>query len=576
MDELQPVALGEEPADLVVRGGRVFVPEVREFLARDVVVKNGRVAALPEDSTPVIGDETQVLGADDRVVAPGFVDAHTHVDLHQTFENAYHYALEGGTTTVVTEVTGFGTAFGAAGVEALLAATAYLPINVRATVPPQTLFDTFEAPHATEEEKNALVDLLADDRVVGVGETDWIHAVGRDTPAEALFERAHAEGKTVSGHAAGCKDAKLAAFAGIIDDDHEAITGDGIVERVENGIHAIGRYGSIRDDMGALADAYGRIGPAELSLSSDGMWPRDLIDEGHMDAVVRRAIEEGVEPADALRMATLNPARHFGLSDLGSLAPGNVADIVVIDDLRTVNVATVISAGELVVHNHETKVAPRTHEYPEAFYDAARVGASREDFAVPAEVARDGLVRAIAYEGGLLSTGTVVEPAVEDGNLVANPGADALKVSVFDRHPNRRGESFTGFVTGFGFEEGAVATSTTWEAPSVLAVGADDESMHRAVTHVEEMGGGWAVVRDGDVLAELPCRVAAVCSDLEVEETAKLYGAVESALRTLGSGAERPMLGLQTLTFKGVPTLKLSFGGYADILGRRVVGLTPE
>ncbi len=569
MNELQPVALGEEPADLVIRNGRVLLPELAEFQARDVVVKNNRVAALPEDSSAMVGDETKVIDASNRVVVPGFIDAHTHIDLHQTFENAYHYALEGGTTTVVTEVTGFGPAFGPEGVEQLLAATSYLPIRVYATVPPQPLIDTFEPARG---DADSLTNLLEDARIVGVGETDWIHAVGRDTPAEALYERAKRLGKTVSGHAAGCSDEKLQAFASIIDDDHEAITGEQIIERVENGIHAIGRYGSIRDDMSAVGEAYEEIGADEISLSTDGMWPRELVREGYMDVVVRRAIEEGVQPADALRMATLNPARHFGLSDLGSLAPGNVADVLLIDDLETVNVTTVISGGEVVYNNHGTTVAPRSYEYPEHFYDSVNVSTDPEQFRVPAI---DQPVRAIEYREGLLSGQTVVEPPVENGEFVAAPENDLLKVTLLDRHPDGDGTGFTGFLTGYGAFDGAVATSVVWEIPGVMAVGSGDD-MRRAVAHVNEMGGGWAVVKDGDVVAELPTRVAGVCSDLEVEETAKLYDAIESALRTLGADVERPMLAVQTLTFPGVPSLKMSRSGYADVFAREIVGLQTE
>ncbi|NEU56256.1 adenine deaminase C-terminal domain-containing protein [Halorussus sp. MSC15.2] len=600
MNDLQSVALGEADADLVVTGGRVCLPEMGEFQSRDVVVVDDRVAALPEDASPVVGEDTRVVTAGNRVVAPGFVDAHTHLDLHQTFENAYHYAIEGGTTTVVSEVTGYGPAFGAEGVEQFLAATSYLPVRVRAVVPPQPLLDTFEPRRADDEDAEALADLLADDRVVGVGETDWIHAVGRDTPAELLYQRADAEGKTVSGHAAGCSGEKFAAFATIIDDDHEAISGEDVVTRVENGVHAIGRYGSIRDDMAAIGDAYAEVPTAELSLSSDGMWPRELIDEGYMDAVVRRAIEEGVDPADAIRMATLNPARHFGLDDegVGSLSPGSVADIVLIDDLDEVNVTTVVSGGEVVYNKGESTVAPRNHEYPDRFYDSVNVSPDPEQFRVPADAASggdegaSGEVRAIECQRGLLSGETTVSPPVEGDELVADPDADVLKATLLDRHPRgdvaeRRSDGssesadsggaggFTGFLTGFGLDAGAVATSVVWETPGVLAVGANDADMRTAVGHVAETGGGWAVVEDGDVVAELPTRVAGVCADLEVEETAKLYDAVDSALRRLGADGDRPMLTLQTLAFAGVPSLKLSFSGYADILNRRVVGLTP-
>jgi adenine deaminase len=582
VNDLQQIALEGEPADLAITGGRVCLPELGEFRARDVVVKDDRIAALPEDADPVIGDDTRVITADDRVVAPGFVDAHTHLDLHQTFESAYHYAVEGGTTTIISEVTGYGPAFGAEGVEQFLAATAYLPVRIRATVPPQPLVDTFEPRRADDEEAEALADLLGDDRVVGVGETDWIHAVGRDTPVELLYERADEEGKTVSGHAAGCSGQKLAAFASIIDDDHEAISGEDVIERVEDGVHAIGRYGSIRDDMEAIGAAYPEVPTAELSLSTDGMWPRDLIHEGYMDAVVRRAIEEGVEPADAIRMATLNPARHFGLDEegVGSLSPGSVADVVLIDDLETVNVTTVVSGGEVVYNHGESKVAPRNHEYPDHFYDSVNVSTDPAEFRVPAEVAaagddaQAGEVRAIEHRGGLLSGETTVSPPVEDGELVADPTSGILKATLLDRHPKGEGTGFTGFVTGLGMDAGAVATSVVWETTGVLGVGANDEDLRTAVGHVSEMGGGWAVVEDGDVLAELPTRVAGICSDLEVEETAKLYDAVEAALQRLGADGDRPMLALQTLPFPGVPSLKLSFSGYADVLNREIVGLT--
>ncbi|WP_458187601.1 adenine deaminase C-terminal domain-containing protein [Haladaptatus sp. NG-WS-4] len=566
MNDLQPVALDDEPADLVIRNGRVLLPELCEFQARDVVIRNNRVAALPESATDAIGDDTKVINATDRVVVPGFIDAHTHLDLHQTFENAYHYALEGGTTTVVSEVTGFGPAFGTEGVEQLLAATSYLPIRVYASVPPQPIIDTFEPGRADPE---SLAHLLEDPRIVGVGETDWIHAVGRDTRAEVLYERAKREGKTVTGHGAGCSGPKLQAFASIVDDDHEAITADEIIERVENGIHAIGRYGSIRDDMGAVGEAYEEIGASEISLSTDGMWPRQLTREGYMDVVVRRAIEEGVPPADAIRMVTLNPARHFGLQNLGTLAPGSIADVVIINDLETVNVTTVVSGGEIVYNNHETTVAPRSYEYPEHFYDSVNVSTDPEEFRVPAI---DGPVRAIEYRGGLLSGETRVEPPVEDGELVAAPEHGLLKATLLDRHPDGDGTGFTGFLAGYGTLDGAVATSLTWELPGVVAVGSGDDVRH-AVAHVNDMGGGWAVVKDGDVVAELPTRVGGVCSDLEVEETAKLYGAIGNALRRLGVDVERPMLALQTLTFPGVPSLKLSFSGYADIFAREIVGL---
>ncbi|MDL5361465.1 adenine deaminase C-terminal domain-containing protein [Halalkalicoccus sp. NIPERK01] len=566
MNDLQPVALGDRPADLVVEGGRVLLPELGEFRSRAVAVVNNRVAALPEDADRVIGPETEVIHADSGAVVPGFVDAHTHLDMLQCYELAYHRSLEGGTTTVISECTAL-CAFGPRGVEEFLAATAYLPVTVAVALPPTPLFDTFEPADATGEEARELVDLLADDRIVGVGETDWIHAVGRDTPAEALYERAGDLGKPVTGHAAGCRGGKLAAFASIVDNDHEAIDRGGVIERAENGIHVVGRCGSVRDDVEALAEAIDRVGPAECSLSTDGVWPRDL-PQGHMDRVVRRAIEAGIDPTDALRMATLSPARHFGLDDRGSLAPGNVADVVVLSDLEGVRVETVVSGGEVVVRNGTATVGPRNREYPEEFYDSVSIPTDPGAFSVPA----DGeAVRAITLEGGLLTGETRVSPPVEGGEFRPDPEGDVLKAALHDRRADRR-RGFTGFLTGLGLQSGAVAASSTWELPGVVVVGADETEMARAAARVEEMGGGWAVA-DGEVVAELPLRVGATCSDLDVGETATLFGTVESALRARGVGIDRPLLAIQTLSFPGVPALKLSFSGYADVKERELVGL---
>lgn len=566
MNDLQPVALEAEPADLVVAGGRVLLPELGEFQSRDVAVVNNRVAALPEDAEPVIGPDTEVLDADGQAVVPGFIDAHTHIDLFQCYELAYHYSLEGGTTTVVSECSAF-SAFGPQGIREFLAASAYLPVTVRAALSPVGLFDTFEPPLTTGEEASELIDLLADDRIVGVGESGWIHAVGRDTPTEALYERAAELGKPVTGHAAGCRGGKLTAFSSIIDNDHEAISREEIIERAENGIHVVGRYGSVRDDIGALAAAIDRVDPAECSLSTDGLWPRDLTD-GHMDRVVRRAIEAGIAPTDAIRMATLSPARHFGLDDRGSLAPGNVADLVVLSDLEEIRVKTVVSGGEVVVRNGSATVGPRNREYPEAFYDSVSLSITPETFSVPAF---DGEARAISVEAGLLTGETHVSLPTEDGEFRSTPERDVLKAALLDRRPGRDG-GFTGLLTGFGLESGAAATSLTWERPGVAVVGTDEKEMAHAAERVAEIGGGWVIVDDG-IVAELPLRVGGTCSDLDVEETATLIATVESALRARGVTVDDPLLTVQTLSFPGVPSLKLSFSGYADVLAREIVGV---
>ncbi|WP_080508378.1 adenine deaminase C-terminal domain-containing protein (plasmid) [Haloarcula sp. NS06] len=573
MNPLQAVALGESNADLVISGGDVLIPETGELSARDVAIKNERVAALPTDATPIIGENTTVLDATGQVVTPGFINAHVHVDSFQPFEQTYHYALAGGTTAVVTETSEFGSSFGAAGVRHLLDATAELPVAVFATVPPQQLFDLFDPQRADETATDELVDLLTVERVVGVGETAWVQIVGRDSPSEALYERAQQENKRIGGHGTGCSGDELTAFASVVTNDHEAISTEQLIERLENGIHAVGRYGSFRDDIGILADAYQQIGSHELSLSTDWIWPEDIVDDGYMDAVIRRAIEEGVDPADAIRMATLNPARHFGLDGRGSLTPGHIADIVLLDDLETVEVDTVVSGGDVVVRDGEPRVEPRPHEYPESFCNSVNVELN-DVLHVPETAATEGTVRAIKHEHGPISSETTVEPRVENGKLVAAPERDVLKISLLDRQPEHDETGFTGFITGLGLEEGAVATTHTWQTPGLVAVGASDDAMQTAVNQVAEMNGGWAVVGQDSVRATFPTPIGARCADREVTETAEAFGEIEAAVNELGAAGGNPMLALQSLSFTGVPSLRMSVSGYANVLTRETVGLT--
>jgi len=574
---LQNVVLGTAQADLVVVNGQVVLPEPRTLVDREIAVKGGRIAAVTNDASSVTGPETTVVNAEGKVVTPGFVNAHVHIDSFQPFERAYHRVLETGTTTVVTETCEFGSCFGASGVRQLLEATDELPVQVFATVPPQAFLDAFSVGYEQfdDADREELSGLLSEDRIVGIGEIPWVQIVGRSSPVEQLAARARTLGKTVSGHGAGCGGRRLTAFATAITDDHEMVSSEDVAERLENGIHAIGRYGTFRNDIDALADAYERFGASELSLSTDWIWPTDIVAEGYMDAVVRRAIEAGIAPVDAVRMATLNPARHFGLPEVGSLSPGSRADIVVLDNLETVAVETVISGGEIVVDGGTAVVGPRPHSYPDWFRDSLSLTVDEGALRVPTTAGSDGEVRAIECEGGTVTSETTVEPAIADGQFVATPDRDALKVALFDRTPDGAGGGFTGFLSGFGLEAGAVATSHTWQTPGVLAVGADEDAMRRAIADVVEVGGGW-VVRDSETArVSFPTPIGARCADCDIAESAERVADVTETLRELGACLDEPALILQALAFTGVPSLRMSFSGYEDVFERKTVGIDP-
>jgi adenine deaminase len=565
-------------ADLVIRNGTVALLERGEFRECDVTVVGDRIAGLAADAEGVIGPETTVIDAADQWVVPGFVDAHTHVDLHQTVEQAQHRILEGGTTTLVTDLAEVVPRFGCEGFEAFRAAAADLAVDVRFTIPPQPFGATLHEPGLPAAERDGLSELLSDESVVGVGETEWIHLVGEAPPRPLLdlYDRAKARSKRIVGHGAGCRDEKLTSFAAYVDNDHESTGARDVFERLDRGVHVVGRYGSIRDDLDAVTDAWPDVDACEVSLSTDGMWPRELVEEGYMDAVVSEAIERGIEPLDAIRMATLTPARHFRIDDRGSIAPGNRADLVVLDEVADVDVTTVVSAGEPVVVDGEAteRAAPQPATYPDRMYEPLDIDLDPDLLSVPTSAVDGDAVRAIEHERGLLTSATVVEPPREGGQF--RSARDVHKAALVDVHPTADRGSFTGFVTGLGLEQGAVATSVTWEASGLLGVGGDDGDVFDAMERVVANGGGWAVVDDGSLVAELRTPVGGTCADTPVDETAADFERLERALTDFGMTSDDPTIPIQTLTMPGVPALRMSFGGYVDVRRRAVLGLDPD
>ncbi len=584
MNGLQPVALERAgaTADLIVEGGRVYCSNRRDFRNRDVAIVGDRIAALLEDADAVTGPETTVVSAADSVVLPGLIDAHTHADIQLLFDREVPHLLATGTTSIVTESSGLGLLFGSRGVETFLERTADSPVSAYVSLPPQDFVDTFEPATGSAAELEALSELLDHDRVVGVGEIDWIHVVGRDAPVEELYERARDRDLPIVGHGAGCRGESLRAFATVVDNDHEAIAADGVRERAANGIHVVGRCGSIRDDLEALLEAYPDLDPRSVSLSTDGVWPGDLLEGFGMAELVRRLIDAGIEPADAIDAASRNTAAHFGLADRGVVEPGAVADLLVVDDLESMAVETVLSEGEVVVADGEPLVEARTDPYPDYVYDTVSVGVSPERFTAPLAAAPEGRVRAMAVDRGLVTTETTADPAIvdrtgdSDRRLGPDPENDVLTATLLDRDPATDERGFTGFLTGFGLESGALATSAVWEATGLVTVAADADDAVVAAECVASMGGGFAVARDGEVVADLAMPVAGAAAELPPERFAAEFEALEEPLREAGVEIDRPLLTAQTLTFPGVPALKLTASGYADVLGRAVVGLEPE
>lgn len=576
--ELMRVAQGKAAADLLVTGGVILDVYTGELL-RDwvVAVKGERVAYVGPWVEGLEGRQTEVLEAAGQVVVPGLVDGHTHLfGARYSPHAAIPAVVAGGTTCLVTETSELAYVAGEVGLRAALDALRGLPVRVYATLSPLAAtrpeLERAPAPEVYRE-------LLRDPLVVGLGEVYWGNLVLREDPRLVeLVEAAHQAGKVVDGHAAGARGGRLAAYAAAgVTSCHESTTAEEVVERLRLGFHTLVREGKIRQELEAVAPVWreGGVDLRRLSLVTDTMSAREILEEGYMDAVVRRAVRLGMDPVAAVRAVTLAPAERFRLDgELGGLAPGRYADFSLVPDLRDFRPTLVAVGGRVVAREGKALVAVQAHRYPDAlFHTIRREVPPPEAFRVRAPRG-DGQVRVRVVEmvTHLVTREGEGEVPVRDGYLA--PEGDVAMVAVLDREGQR--DPFVGFVRGFGLSRGACATSMVWDSPLLVAVGACPEDVHAAFTRLVALGGGVVVWAGGRVLAELAAPVAGVVSLDSLDQVARRETAVDQALRELGARGPRPSLSVDVLTALAIPHFRVCDRGYVRVRDGVVLGLWPD
>ena len=575
---LVDVALGRSPADLLVRGGTVANVFTTELLPRtDVAVSEGRIAYVGPDGRHTVGDATMILEADDQAVVPGLIDGHTHI-----FESRYslaeflRFAVPGGTTTVITEIGGLPAILGRRAVDELLAAMANQPIKLFATVPPLVALQPFMEDQAPPLE--AYEAWLADPGVLGLGELYWGPLLRGDRRLFALIEATRAAGRRPEGHSAGARGRRLAAYvaAGVIS-CHEPITAEEALERARLGLATMLREGEIRQDLAAFAPLWkqGDIDLRRLVLVTDSQGPERLRTLGYLDHNVRRAIELGLDPVRAIQLATLNPAEHFGLEGrVGSVAPGRCADLLLVPDLATFRPSVVLSDGQVVARDGSLTVEPRSPTFPRHFYSTVKRPriVRPADFVVRAPAA--GLIdaRTIEITTNLVTAEASVRLDPSGGELRADPERDVVKIASLDR-ARRTGELFVGFLRGYGLRRGALATSMTWDAQSMVVVGADDRDMALAACRLLDSQGGVAVCAGGELQAEFEAPLGGLLSEAPLDRIAADLDVVEGTLRELGCSSSTPILTADVMTTPAIPHLRITDRGYVRLRDGELLGL---
>jgi adenine deaminase len=569
MEMLMRVSLGEEKADLLISGGDLVNVYSGELLRdHSVAIKEKWIAYVGPDARHTVGPDTEVIDASGKVLVPGFVDGHAHMIYYARPDEFLRYVMKGGTTTIITETIELTYTLGYSGFVEWLESLRNQPVKIFATVPPSITFSKDSRKRAPGLEQ--LMELLQRDEIVGVGEGFWHEVLRGETDFPALSAEALRLGKTVEGHAAGCRGEKLVAYVDFgVSSCHESISAEEVLEKLRLGIWVMIREGSIRKELEAIAAIKDMpLDFRRLVLVSDGVDPRDLTEKGYMEFVVQEAIDLGFDPIVAIQMVTLNPAEHFGLdSVLGGIAPGKYADIMIIPDLRTIRAEHVISNGRVIAQDGRLNVAPHKFTLSGNGLESIRVSAS--DFVIRGNGQDSLKLRTIDQASELVTRETFVNMHPQDRVLKADPEHDLLKASLV----SCEGRIFTGFIRGLGLKGGALATSACWETFGIVVVGTDEEDMASAVNRISELGGGMVLYTNGQREAELPLPIGGIMSNLTLEETTQRLNAIQTKAEEMGFRFPDFTLTLGTLTTPAIPFLRISEDGLVDVRSGKVVEL---
>jgi adenine deaminase len=550
------VARGHEPADVVVRGGRVVDVLTQQVRRADVAIVGDRIVGVGDG---LAGRETIDVGG--RFVCPGFIDAHVHIESSMVAPGRFADAvLPHGTTTVVSDPHEIANVLGVAGVQWMLEASEGLDLSVLVMAPacvPASPLETAGARLVAAD----LVTLAAHPRVLGLAEMMNYPGVLAGDPVELEKLMAFA-GRPIDGHAPAVRGPDLQAYlaAGVVS-DHECLTADEAREKVELGMTVFLREATNARNLLAVLPAVTPENARRFAFCTDDRVPGELLDDGSIDALARMAIAAGLDPLIAVTMASLNAAEHYGLRDRGAVAPGRRADLVVVEDLRELRPTLVLAGGRVVARDGERvgggaaapSGLPPTMDV--AWGESLRLRRESD------RVRTIGLI-----EDQLITTSSIetLAGAGADGIAGPDPASDLLRLSVIERHVGS-GAVGQGFVRGLGLRAGALASSVAHDSHNIVVAAADDEDAMVAARAVAEMGGGLVVAAGGEVRASVPLPLAGLLADRPPREVADALAGAVAVAAELGCSLSAPFMALSFLALPVIPSLKLTDQGLVDV-----------
>ena len=568
------VARGKRPADLVFQNARVVNVFSNEVYEAEVAVYHQRVAGLgPRGSYSGAGAVVDLGG---HYLIPGLVEAHTHIEDALLVPGEYARALAAhGTTTCVSDPHEIANVAGVPGLRWILAAAEGVPIRLMFTLPscvPASPFESAGAALVAED----LLPLAADPRIASVGEVMNYPGVLEGDPI--LLEmirlgrpgRATPRGLAVDGHAPELRGLDLCGYvAAGVQSDHETVGPEEALEKVRLGMWLWVREGSTRN-LDALLPVVLKYVPERCGFVADDRTPGDLLRDGDLDHVVRQAIARGVAPLQAIKMASLHPAQYFGFADRGAIAPGFLADLVVVPDLGEFRPRQVYVGGELIADEGQALFAAPA--LPTGWADVVDRTIRLQDFSADRLhlTGHSGTARVIGLvPDQIVTDDRAMEVSATDGRLQTDPSRDLLKIAVVERYG--RGRVGVGLLHGLGLRDGAMASSVAHDAHNIVVVGATDEDMAVAVREIERLQGGLVISQNGAIVDRLPLPIGGIMSPLPAAEVAEALERLDRRVASMGVGLDHPFGFLSFLALSVVPKLKITDLGVLDVEAWKIV-----
>jgi len=561
LKELISVARGETPADLLLKNARIVNTFIGEIEQADVAIYGDRIAGVGD-----YGKAREIIDLQGKFLAPGLINGHTHIESSMLHPARYAQAvIPRGTLAVVTDLHEIANVCGSAGIKFVTDLARKLPLDMLFMAPscvPATHLETSGARISSKEVKK----ILAHPKIIGLGEMmNFPGVVSGDE--EVLKKISASKGKVIDGHAPGLGGKELNAYlsAGILS-DHESTTLEEGREKLRRGMYLMIREGSSEKNLDAL-----------LPLVTDNTYKRcffvvddrncsDLLQEGDIDAVVRKAINRGLEPVRAIQMATINAAEYFRLHDRGGIGPGYIANLITITDLTKLEIDMVFYQGKLVARQGKPlfPLPPVTLELRDTVRIKPPTAKSLSLRAKRSNLSEESYPVIEIVPGQIVTRKAMEKMKVVDGAVMPDVERDILKLVVMERH-KASGNIGVGLVKGFGLKKGALASSVAHDSHNIIAVGTNDLEILKAIEEINRLQGGLVVCANLEILASLPLPIAGLLSPEPLDVVASQHEIVVKTAASLGNLPPAPFALLSFLALPVIPELRLTDLGLVDV-----------